>query len=395
MWKARVDNSQLTRVFDKWIWLLILISMISAMVPLLSQFETNTEQWSNCMASMKVLLEQGNPFQEKLTKQESMRWVISLFLLMGIVLSNAYKNSNVLNMIAPRKPIPYELFKELIEDNFTIFTRTESLTLSPYMEEDEIPKWIKFKSSFFVDTGPLDFLAREDYAALIVSEIASMVYNVLIAYKLLYTWNTEVHVLALGNSSLVASGIRSKSEFVTSVSGEMEKLILSEHPQIDNYNYTFRNEALRKIFSIFKEREDKLFYDRLNRCDKVAIVLPAHLCYHHLEKLKIGKYVSVGTEAFQDVEWMFTLNGIIPVEIPKRIKGIHEGGIWDRWLQMVKRKEVRAGNAEITAARLDGNIILIFLLWVVGLVVSVVCILMECRLVIWYFINTTGHLGKG
>lgn len=50
---------------------------------------------------------------------------------MGIVLSNAYQNSNVYSMIIPRKHLPYQYLEHLINDNVTIHTRS----LDAYVDE--------------------------------------------------------------------------------------------------------------------------------------------------------------------------------------------------------------------------------------------------------------------
>lgn len=44
-------------------------------------------------------------------------------LLMGIVITNAHKNSNVYNMVIPRRAILYHYFNELIRDKFVIYSR--------------------------------------------------------------------------------------------------------------------------------------------------------------------------------------------------------------------------------------------------------------------------------
>lgn len=47
-----------------------------------------------------------------------------LILLVGTILSNAYKNDNVYNMVVPRKPVLYSEFSELVRDNFKIYTKS-------------------------------------------------------------------------------------------------------------------------------------------------------------------------------------------------------------------------------------------------------------------------------
>lgn len=45
-----------------------------------------------------------------------MRLILGLFMLVGIVLSNGYKNQNVYNIIAPRKPVRFEIMQEILDN---------------------------------------------------------------------------------------------------------------------------------------------------------------------------------------------------------------------------------------------------------------------------------------
>lgn len=72
---------------------------------------------------LKVFLEQGD---QTLGRGE-LRHVTALFILMGVILSNGYKNSNVYNMVAPRKALPYEYVRDLLRENFTLYTRLSSI----------------------------------------------------------------------------------------------------------------------------------------------------------------------------------------------------------------------------------------------------------------------------
>lgn len=114
---------ELISVFDTWILLFTGVSMIAVITPLLSLSEIKTGILDHWLSPLKVLLEQGNPFADGVINRERLRWATGLFLLAGIVLSNAYKNANVYNMITPRKPVPYEYIKQLRENNFAIYTR--------------------------------------------------------------------------------------------------------------------------------------------------------------------------------------------------------------------------------------------------------------------------------
>lgn len=91
---------------------------------------TLTENKSQAVDSLKVLLEQGNPYPESVANTERFRCTIGLLLLTGIILSNIYKNRNVYNMIAPRAPLDYKHFEELTRDNVIIYTRVDKVVIN-------------------------------------------------------------------------------------------------------------------------------------------------------------------------------------------------------------------------------------------------------------------------
>lgn len=91
---------ELISVFDTWVWCLLFLQGVLVTIAL-AKF-AGAEK--DLMSTFKVLVEQSNPFPEKTARMNALRVVMGSFLLMGIVLSNAYKNKNVYNMIAPRDP---------------------------------------------------------------------------------------------------------------------------------------------------------------------------------------------------------------------------------------------------------------------------------------------------
>lgn len=60
---------------------------------------------------------------ERLEKEKKLRYTIGLFLSMTIILSNAYRNNNVYNMISPSKISPHRHLHELLSDGFNIYTK--------------------------------------------------------------------------------------------------------------------------------------------------------------------------------------------------------------------------------------------------------------------------------
>jgi len=71
----------------------------------------------------KALLEQGDPFSSGVSGTKRLRFSIGTFLLVAIVISNAYKSSNVYNLVLPRKPVPFENLSQLLSDSFKIYSK--------------------------------------------------------------------------------------------------------------------------------------------------------------------------------------------------------------------------------------------------------------------------------
>jgi len=128
---------ELINVFDMKIWLFIFASVLLITFVIVELGEMThcrlrprkicklESQTSIVVQAIKVFLEQGGPFESLVVRKEILRFSIGAFLLVGIVLSNAYKSSNVYNLVSPRKPIPYENLSQLISDGFKIYSRGE------------------------------------------------------------------------------------------------------------------------------------------------------------------------------------------------------------------------------------------------------------------------------
>jgi len=65
------------------------------------------------------LLEQGMDLPENV----SYNIIVLSWVSMGIILSNAYKGKNITDLSAPLPPVPIKCFKELLDLNFTIYSR--------------------------------------------------------------------------------------------------------------------------------------------------------------------------------------------------------------------------------------------------------------------------------
>lgn len=84
-------------------------------------------------------------------------------------------------------------------------------------------------------------------------------------------------------------------------------------------------------------------------------------------------HVFVGKESYSPSQWIFILEGALPPYLPKRIMGFHEAGLWECWAGLVDIRAATIGDArgDGRAARVDGNVVVIFVVWSYGMVLSI------------------------
>lgn len=112
---------ELVSVYDIYVWVLTLLGMIlcGAVIGI-----SRESRWLQLEHIFKILVEQGDPFPEKVLNSAKVRLPVAGFLLAGIVLSNGYKNTNVYRMLMPRVQLKYDFLSQLLDDKFVIYTRT-------------------------------------------------------------------------------------------------------------------------------------------------------------------------------------------------------------------------------------------------------------------------------
>lgn len=351
----------LTNVFDFWIWLHIVASFVIILLLYRLISDISTTRHACWLSPLKVLLEQGDPFSNLMLKGTPAKLISIIFLLLGIILSNAYKNSNVYNMITPRRPIPYESFNELIKDGFTVYTRVSNLRLG------------KFKYEYMDDfnAGSYHQLHHQGVTMLVLSEMATYLARVTKTFRsfnLNQTYNVITDTKTLNITELAG---------IAKLNPSVKAIVDSWEWWHNGHNYLFytsiENERIKLI-----DEESIILSKKLEKCKKVAAVLPEHLCRNHSTNLrKKWNSVFIGKEYMSDVEWRLQLQGLVPPHIPKRIKSAHESGLWTRWEQLLKRSTDTIWNAVVAAAKLDGNVIVIFCVWICGIILSVISIMLE------------------
>lgn len=86
----------------------------------------------------------------------------------------------------------------------------------------------------------------------------------------------------------------------------------------------------------------------------------------------------IGKETFSSIDWFFSLAGTISPNFIKRIHRIGETGIWQWWVDMFDRKHLAIENADnVKAGNLEGNIVIVFVVWGSGVGLGVLCGILE------------------
>lgn len=114
---------QLVAVFDTYIWI-CMAATILALTEVKRRYlfpRKLTYFWKALIDELGFFLDQINQIGNSKTSTGSYLILQGITLLMGIILTNAYKNTNVLNMITTRDSMLYTKFNELIHDNFQVY----------------------------------------------------------------------------------------------------------------------------------------------------------------------------------------------------------------------------------------------------------------------------------
>ncbi|CAL8135782.1 unnamed protein product [Orchesella dallaii] len=353
---------ELISVFDGYIWLFVSISLV-VLVPTI-QYIADARKSGNRLESsqllyvlkhwlclVKVLLEQSDPFPMSLLQSYPVRLVVSGVLLVAIVLSNAYKNTNVYNMIAPREPLPYQRFEELMLHKFTIHSRIGSLKISKYHTGIPLSASMNFEVLELFLTGQRYLNQSLD------SQDNSL--------QLLENYSTQN---------------RLHPHLYTAVEHRLQEI-----SELENFSPQSRilPQYLSRFSNLVFKDEDRILEEFMEQCNKTALVLPSFMCHQHKRRLHhLGRRdVFVGKEIYTNPSFSFSLGGLIPPYIVKRLSGMGASGLWEWWMKIMHEGSglTYATNKSLRKPTLDGNILVIFVLLIFGIFFALVCFVIENR----------------
>lgn len=351
---------ELISVYDAFTWIGI-VSTILCVAVSMKLLRENSNIRDNVMSVLKVVLEQG----DSATGKPRFRYLFALLLLMGIILSNAYKNNNVYNMVIPRRPILYEQLSEMLRDKFQLYTRTDYMALNQYPRNNE----------YTVPTEPL----KRNYV-LIKTEIQATLED----YRNFIFHNRAGSVLF---NSLNESGILDAAQVHHGILPMFKKFIEEWVSKLEPgwlKSTSIRNlrPLVMELYPGMRSLEKLQLLKSAGECGKAVIILPDYVCREYqkflITEMNI-KHVFVGREKFADLDWTFSLSGWIPPHVIKRVQMMGESGVWHWWIKTMTSIYSDEVNPiqPVKAANMEGNIIIIFIVWVAGLMVTILCFLFE------------------
>lgn len=347
----------LVSVYDESIWCLVLLAGLFG--GLFFRFVSTGQDSYPWLSLFKIMVEQGDPFPTACLKTTKAQLPALCFLLVGIVLSNGYKNTNVYRMVTPRAELRYETLDQLIQDGFAIYTRTSvdsdfgswNRTLSPLQLAEDFgePVGRHQKYGYDVFSEVLGYLEKATAGELLLKEIKLM--KLLANHSRLNPRNIAKEVL------LPQPNVTNETEF---------------------WPRDFRDES--KYF----EKELGLMYGDLKECERTALVLPSDVCHDFATALgKTGKGpLSIGKNAFVQLSTGFSFSGTVPLSVFARIRKLTQSGIQNWWEKLLREvaKEDEASKSKMESPRpaeLGGNILVVFLVLFSGIAVSLTWLIVE------------------
>ncbi|CAL8133343.1 unnamed protein product [Orchesella dallaii] len=339
---------ELLNVFDPFIWIWILLLLLIFMPIFLNFCEyadwiinqnENAEAYFSLktfLQPIRLVLEQGGAYTMKQEKTPSLKPFLAGVLMAAIVLSNAYKNDNVYNMIAPRKFIPYTQFEQLEAADFNVYTRIN------------------------IETG-----LKKEYRMSKVKEVYHIGENPHVIYGNHQNWHSEVlfHFQKVENR-----------KFDTTM---MQKVVnRSKLPDdaVDILQATMAN--YDKNVEVHDYMQNKSLNERLLKCNKVALILPDLIARQYLGMLrKRGlKHSSISSSALFEDGMGFYLCGWMSNRLIRRLEGLQGSGIRNRMndiYKAVRQIHVSGGETNQEVPAMGGNIIVIFAVLCAGYVLAI------------------------
>lgn len=268
---------ELINVFDVPIWICIVARIMTCHTFKTCLVDTCTQETrydvkftsKTLFDIFRPLLSQGDAFSND-TRWNSWKLILILYLLAAIVLTNGYQNTNVYNMVKPRLPVPYERFSQLIEDGFTVYTRT--LTNSRSLQTIFTENGISIDSKENSTLHEIRFLSKHSAYGL-ASEVLWL------SLPFHYSKHKNTKDMRRINRLIEYSRLLPNLLHLFNKTGldyiKRRKLVELDFPDL-----------VEMIPFPFRENEQDMLEETLQICSKVALLLPENIAAGLALKLK-------------------------------------------------------------------------------------------------------------
>jgi len=308
-----------------------------------------------------------------------------------LVLSNAYKGQNVFNLVENLKPIPYHHFEQLLQHNFSIYTRgfaiiylgtlveknftgsklTKHTTLVPLRDQQDGKYGTFFNWGGYAYSEPLMFKIGLD----------EFVYR-----------NTNNKSAKLTRAIEQMEYLFNYTEILPNTLDVMKSVCFELFPP--NLNSTMVASRVKEWYATSKIHVEKSFsklqqkneLEVLSRCNRTALVLPDYrtnqLALNLTTNLASATDVYVGKDILYERGFLVKLYGYITTNMMKRVEGMMESGIWTFWMQVFRNGAVYQQDGsgyELKKPTMSGNIFVLYVLLFFGLGLATVILIVECR----------------
>lgn len=387
---------ELIRIYDSWIWSCIATAMI-LVAATISFMGKQGSYVSSILAVFKVVVGQGDPFMARVLNNGSLRYTAATFLLMGIVLSEGYKNTNMYNIISARKVISMENLSQLVTEKYTVYTRSSEIDFrinDIRVNPEKVIIDIAYSKHFVQPFDGSELLANlrsevdvaeDDKLLLNASGLHSLLGHYVIDlilknknWYLILVLREFYARVRRSNSSLTVETFTelfaNKPAVKKAEIMEFQEVYENWERSVPNHTAIARNRSALLVQDV-QNWEENTLSSFLQNCSKAALILPEHECVNYAKRLRVNEnqHFTIGKVFYPAKPMGLYLEGLIPPVIIKRFKGMEVSGIWEWHLASARKLPdfiKKRPDVKPTKAKMAGNILVIFFVLPVGFFIS-------------------------
>lgn len=372
-----VAFASLVDIYDWQIWFLIGLSVLitgTVVTKVTHMFRTgHPEEVKTCQifSVVKVLLEGGGFPSQVLNQSTPIQIILGAFMLMSIVLSNGYRNENVYSMIAPRKPIKYEKFQKMFQENIAAYTFTEIIRINSIprllghnpkahnLKIEEIPYKRAYLDHYLIydDEHEGHNKSALDFLNWICSRSSILISDILSQPFFTSKKDIEMNDLVFKNSGIFPRALNKLIE-----SSKTMSYATNNSDQLQA-----KQNTLEQQYYVLEKR---ILLDKLKDKEKVALILPWKMAKNVTSLLrKHGAYM--GKEKYRGQLYDFEMEGFVLTSFLRRLANFKETGIIHKWMEILETIYISNSTAlpqtELgmpERASMEGNVVIV--LFVLG-----------------------------